>query len=52
MPHQIFKKDTFQNYILGYNKHDKFNCLRDIICFLLVKNQQEMGKMHYRIDIL
>ena len=27
MPESDFKKDRFQNYTLGYNKHAKFNCL-------------------------
>jgi len=32
-----FLKRTFTDFTLGYNKHAKFNCLCDIICFLLVK---------------
>ena len=40
-PHQIFEKDRFQNYVLGYKKHAKLNCLRDMICFLVAGENQQ-----------
>ena len=51
--HQIFEKDRFQNYTLGYSKHVKFSCLHGIVNLLFAgENKQEMGKMHCRINVL